>query len=125
MLILNKEGHRGLEEAAMRREEGSCWECGDFTCYLKYHNLILIFLTLEHQGRQNNVGIGVKEIVFLSGILQWLTGGCELVISKNRGLLTNISSVFKEVWALRDVWAEIQNNFSIFPNSSPLPNYSP
>lgn len=71
------------------------------------------------------MGIGVKEIVFLSGILQWLTGGCELVISKNRGLLTNISSVFKEVWALRDVWAEIQNNFSIFLNSSPLPNYSP
>lgn len=36
------------------------------------------------------------------------------MISKNRGLLTNISSVFKEVWALHDVWAEIQNNFSIF-----------
>ena len=92
---------------------------------MKHHNLILIFLTLENQGRQNDVGIGVKEMVFLSGILQWLTGGCELVISKNRGLLTNISSVFKEVWALHDVWAEIQNNFSIFPNSSPLPNYSP
>lgn len=44
--------------------------------------------------------------------------------SLSRREAADITSLFKEAWALLGVWAEIQNNFSIFPNSSPLPNYS-
>lgn len=68
------------------------------------------------------MGIGAKATV------SWYSAGDykTLNLSYQRGRevwLTN-SSLFKEVWDLLAVWAEIQNNFSIFPNSSPLPNYS-
>lgn len=74
------------------------------------------------------VGIGAKDIVSFSvsySVLQENVNSLrELMKCKQKRKDANNSSISKEVWALLGVWAEIQNNFSIFPNSSPLLNYS-
>lgn len=107
--------------------KSSYWDFRDFSCCLKYNILIMTLLTPEHQGGQN-LKWELEQKRFSQWCPMWMIreGVNSWYLSRKAELLTNTSpsSVFKDVWALLGVWAEIQNNFPIFPNSSPLPNYS-
>ena len=87
--------------------------------------MIISHLTPENLEKEDlKWELDQRGIVCLPDILQKISRGCELSISEQkRSALTNYS-LFKEVWYLPGVWAEIWNNFSIFPNSSPLLNYT-
>lgn len=96
----------------------------DLSWFLKENILIITLLPSENLEKQN-----FKWELEQTGLPLWysteeLTRGCELGISEEKKVWLTNYSLFKEVWDLLAVWAEIQNNFSIFPNSSPLPNYS-
>lgn len=95
------------------------WE---FSWYLKYNILVITSTSREPGGTKFEVVIGVKGTVSLI-FYRRLQKAVNLACLRRDVWLTNYS-LFKEVWDLLAVWAEIQNNFSIFPNSSPLPNYS-